>query len=100
MPPAYAGVWRLLNVLQVLFYLVVSPLLRRVSDHQTLCVFIWKTLILLAAVAALGEFVFGILRVFIACLRCVFWSIRCILVCILVYFGKRLLLVILASQAD
>lgn len=69
MPPIYAGVWRLFNVIQVLFYLVASPLLRRVSGHETLCVVIGKTLILLAAVAVLEHVVFGILRVFTACLR-------------------------------
>jgi hypothetical protein len=100
MPPAYNVVWRLLNVLHVLFYLVVSSMLRRLSVHQTLSVVIGKTFILLAAITVLEEVVFGILRLFTACLRWVFWSIRFILVCILVYFGKRLLLVTLVPQED
>jgi hypothetical protein len=100
MPPAYTVVWRLLNVLHVLFYLVVSPVLRCLSVPQTLSVVIGKTFILLAAITVLEEIVFGILRLFTACLRWVFWSIRFILVCILVYLGKRLLLVIFVPQAD
>jgi hypothetical protein len=100
MPPACTGVWRLLKVLQALFYLVVSPVLRHLSGHQTLSVVIGKTLILLAAVAVLEEVVFGILGFFTAFLRWAFWSIRWILVCIMIFVGKRLLFVILIPQAD
>lgn len=55
---------------------------------------------MLAAVAVLEELVFVVLRLLVTCLQWIFWSIRWILVCILVFFGKRLLLVSLVAQED
>jgi hypothetical protein len=59
-----------------------------------------QTFFLLAAVAGFEELAFGVLRLLMVCLRWIFWSIRWILVCVLVYFGKRLLLVTLVVQGD
>jgi hypothetical protein len=100
MPPQNTCFLRLLNLLRVILRLVMSPVLRRLSEHHTLSWAIGQTFILPAAVAVLEEVVFGILRLIIACLRWIFWSIRWVLVCTLVYFGKRLLLVSIVPQGD
>jgi hypothetical protein len=78
----------------------MSPVLRRLSEHHSLSWAIGQTFILLAAVVALQEAGFGILRLIIACLRWIFWSIGLVLVCTHVYFGKRLLLVSLVPQGE
>jgi hypothetical protein len=100
MPPPSARTLELFSIFRVALQLVVGPILRCLSEHHTISWAIGQTIILLAAVAILEEVVFGILRLIIAGLRWVFWSIRWTLVCILLSFGKRLLLLILVPQED
>jgi hypothetical protein len=83
-----------------MFHLVVSSVLGRFPEHHTLSRAIGQTLILLAGVAVLEEMVFGILRLVVVSLWWIFWTTKWILVCLLVYFGKRLLLVALVPQED
>lgn len=96
----YLGILRLLNLLRLTVHMVVSPIWRLLAEHHILSWAIGLTLFSLAAIAVFEELVFGMLRLLIACLRWIFWSIRWTLVCLLVYFGKRLLFVILVPQGD
>jgi hypothetical protein len=88
----YVGILRLPNLLRLTVYLVDSPILRRLAERHFLSWDIGLILFSLAAIAVFEELVFGMLRLLLAYLRWIFWSIRWTLVCFLVYFGKRLLL--------